>query len=131
MTCPSIFIRRLLLSVAVAQAPPSVLPTLASPMLQPACDSVSSSSLAVWWTAAVPPVALTYSQYIVLGCSVTSSGVVNVIRFHLLVSAVEVVRGYSAVSPGRPALSSRMETCGVGVSAATSRDRYNCALVRW
>ena len=37
--------------------------------------------LAVCWIPTAPPVALTYSQYVVLGCSVTSSVVVNVIRW--------------------------------------------------
>ena len=59
-----------------------------------------------------------YSQYLVSGCNVTSSVVVNVTRFQLVVIAMEVGRVYRSVWPGLPTSSARMETCGVGVSAA-------------
>ena len=77
----------------MTQAPPSVLLTLVSPMLQLACDSVSSSSLVVSWTLALPTeLVLTYSQYLVSGCSVTSSGVANVISWKSSVISEDVLR---------------------------------------
>ena len=131
MTRPSIPICRLWLDAGVAQAPPSILMTLWSPMLQLGYDWVSSSLLAVCLIPAAAPVALTYSQYVVLGCSVASTGVVNVISWKCSVIAEDVLRLYSAVSPGRPALSSRMETCGVRVPDPRSWIRYNWMLVMW
>ena len=56
--------------------------------------------------------ALTCSQYKVSGCSVTSPDVVNVISWGMFASAViavDMLRRASAVSLGRPALSSLMD----------------------
>ena len=50
-------------------------------MDQSACDSVSSLSLSVSAAKARVPVAVTCSQYLVLGCKVISSDVVNVISW--------------------------------------------------
>ena len=53
------------------------------------------------------------SQYVVLGCRVVWSLVVNVTRFQLPVIAVEVVRVYRMVSLGTPPLSARMDKFGL------------------
>ena len=74
--------------------------------------------------------ALTYNQYLVPGCSVTSSGVANVISREVAVSAVEVVKVDKTVSLGTPSLSARIETCGVEAEIPSCL-RYNWILVRW
>ena len=81
MTCPSIFTFRVSLSLSAIQAPAPRLISLTSPMRQSSCDSASSPSLAVSWIEASPPVAVRCSQYLVLGCNATSSGVVNVMSW--------------------------------------------------
>ena len=91
---------------------------------------MSSSSLVVSGSPAGPPVVLTYNQNLVLGCSVASSGVVNVISWTVAVSVVSVVKVYKAVSLGTPALSARMETCGVETEIPSFLIS-NWILVRW
>ena len=77
----------------MVQAPPSI---LTEPMVANAPIRLRLGVFVVAcgqsWIPAVPPVALTCSQYVVLGCSATSSGVVNVISWEVAVSAVEVVK---------------------------------------
>ena len=58
MTCPNIFdFQGTRWTLDVVQAEPVTLIILLSPMRQSGCDWVSSSSLAVCWMLAVPPVA--------------------------------------------------------------------------
>ena len=110
MPCPSIFIRQ---DSAVRVRGPGFYtcplnPSVANgPIRLRLGVFVVASGL---WTAARVPVAVTCSQYLVLGCSVISSDVVNVIRRLSAMSAVLVVREDSTVSLGVPALSPRMET---------------------
>ena len=52
-------------------------------MLQSECESLFSSSLWVCWTdIASPSLIVTYNQYLVFGCRVKSSVVVNVISLY-------------------------------------------------
>ena len=76
------------------------------------------------------PVFAACSQYLVLGCRVVSSLVVNVTRFEVPVIAVEVVRVCRTVSLGIPPLSVRMEKLGL-VSPIRAAHRYTCTLLTW
>ena len=73
--------------------PPSALLYRASPILQSVFDSVSSSSLSVnpMNIGSFPRWSM-YNQYVVLGCSVKLSVVVNVSSSTELVMAEDVVR---------------------------------------